>query len=993
MRAATLQAIDKVELKNDLAIFKRFAERIRTHLFDLSRIGESNAPDLIEKISMSLQPPDRLEWNRGRRGGLETRSLNAFGSWLCERAAEYQNAYSIASEQNTSSVLKPPRSHARSHPASSAKATDNHSAPKVTFRPFCFKCEGDHKLENCSRFKALVVADRVAFCAKHRLCFGCLGAKHSVRNCFTKKPCKIAGCSLHHHELVHDPDRPATGSAPDAPRTETTRTATAHLRKQSPQQVAMGMMRLKVSSAENGSVWANVFIDEGSDSTLMRQSFASANRISGVHQILTVEGAGGVVKRYRSQRVNFQIDTIYGEKLNLSCSTLPTTVASTTPVTDWGNLKKRWSHLADLPVGETGGRVDILIGNDYSHLIVALESRVGNDYEPTAIRSRLGWIIRGVVSDGASVTAVRTHTVNSSTQLEEIASELRRFCDTENFGTESKTKGMSDDDRQAIAILEAGTKKLDVGYEVPITWKTGEPALVCNKQMSQQRFGGLLRRFSREPAFEKDYRAAVQKTIDKGYASVLSEEEAESAKYFLAHHGVYKGIKLRVVFDAAAPFQGKCLNDAILSGPALQPPLPSVLIQFREGAIAWASDVEAMFSRFRLNLSDANYFCFLWQVSPPKTVVCRMDRLPFGATCSPFIAIQTTRRAVADAEVGEKAVEAVQKRMYVDDYLGSTKNADEGVAEASTVRKALAGADLHFQDWISNSAEFVAAIQEEKKPIPEISSLSADSESTKVLGAVWNTTSDALGFRINRPADEEYTRLSLTSHVAGIFDPLGLAAPIIIKAKVRLRDLVVKGLKWSDPVEGADRAWWESWFQIVQELAHVSIERCLFPEEDDIVESQLHTFGDASEEAYAAVVYIRNQCRCGKIIIRIVKASSKLAPKKSLSVPKLELNAALLSARVAAAVQHCLSHSIGRRYFWTDSSTVRNWIRATASFYQVFVANRVGEIQTLTESDEWRFIPGKLNPADAATRSAIGEEVWPTIWQDGPEFLLQPEST
>ncbi len=210
-----------------------------------------------------------------------------------------------------------------------------------------------------------------------------------------------------------------------------------------------------------------------------------------------------------------------------------------------------------------------------------------------------------------------------------------------------------------------------------------------------------------------------------------------------------------------------CLNDAILSGPALQPPLPSVVIQFREGAIAWASDREAMFSRFRLNLSDANYFSFLWQVSPPKTAVCQMYRLPFGATCSPFIAIQTTRRAVADAGVGEKAVEAVQKRMYVDDYVLSAKSADQGVAEASTVRKALGGADLHFQDWISNSVEFVAAIQEEKKPIPEITSLSVDSESMKVLGEVWNTTSDALGFRINRPADEEYTRLSLTCHVAG----------------------------------------------------------------------------------------------------------------------------------------------------------------------------------------------------------------------------------
>ena len=100
---------------------------------------------------------------------------------------------------------------------------------------------------------------------------------------------------------------------------------------------------------------------------------------------------------------------------------------------------------------------------------------------------------------------------------------------------------------------------------------------------------------------------------------------------------MYKGPKLRVVFDAAAPFQGKCLNDAILSGPALQPSLPSVLTQFREGTVAWASDVEAMFSRFRLNPSDANYFCFLWQDLSAKPVVCRMDRLPFGATCYCFI--------------------------------------------------------------------------------------------------------------------------------------------------------------------------------------------------------------------------------------------------------------------------------------------------------------------------------------------------------------------
>jgi hypothetical protein len=74
------------------------------------------------------------------------------------------------------------------------------------------------------------------------------------------------------------------------------------------------------------------------------------------------------------------------------------------------------------------------------------------------------------------------------------------------------------------------------------------------------------------------------------YASILSEEEAASEKYFLAHRGAYKGLKFRVVFDAAASFQEKCLT--MLSDPALKPSLQSLLIQFREGEIAFASNVE-----------------------------------------------------------------------------------------------------------------------------------------------------------------------------------------------------------------------------------------------------------------------------------------------------------------------------------------------------------------------------------------------------------------
>lgn len=109
-----------------------------------------------------------------------------------------------------------------------------------------------------------------------------------------------------------------------------------------------------------------------------------------------MDGAGSVVNQYPSQRVDFQISTDSGEILNLVCSTLPT-VDSATPVKNWSTLKRRCAHLSDLPVTETGERVDILIGTDYSHLLLPLESRVGKNYEPTAIRSRLSWVIQGVI--------------------------------------------------------------------------------------------------------------------------------------------------------------------------------------------------------------------------------------------------------------------------------------------------------------------------------------------------------------------------------------------------------------------------------------------------------------------------------------------------------------------------------------------------------------------------------------------------------------------
>lgn len=184
MRAAHLQSIDKLEFqKTNLASFKRFIEKVRTTLFDLNRIGETAVADLIKRICLKLLLEDRISWNFDKGSGLEHRSLNQFGSWLCNRTTAYQNAYSNASEQYAASSSRQRDKHqARSHQTSSTSSSNN-KGKNTKRQPYCFKCEGEHRLDDCNGFNNLSVGERVTFCVRHKLCFSCLGTRHFSRDC------------------------------------------------------------------------------------------------------------------------------------------------------------------------------------------------------------------------------------------------------------------------------------------------------------------------------------------------------------------------------------------------------------------------------------------------------------------------------------------------------------------------------------------------------------------------------------------------------------------------------------------------------------------------------------------------------------------------------------------------------------------------------------------------------------------------------------------
>ncbi|KAJ8962212.1 hypothetical protein NQ318_018184 [Aromia moschata] len=162
---------------------------------------------------------------------------------------------------------------------------------------------------------------------------------------------------------------------------------------------------------------------------------------------------------------------------------------------------------------------------------------------------------------------------------------------------------------------------------------------------------------------------------------------------------------------------------------------------------------------------------------------------------------------------------------------------------------------------------------------------------------------------------------------------------------------------------------------------------------DGAVQIEMHGFADASEDAYGACIYIRSINDDGNVHTNLLCAKSKVSPLKTVTLPRLELMAALLLARLARIVKHSLRVKFDRCIFWSDSMIVLGWLKRPPQTLKTFVSNRVAEIQQLTMSDSWRHVTSKHNPADLVSRGVTPKMFMSSvIWWKGPPFLIQDEA-
>lgn len=335
--------------------------------------------------------------------------------------------------------------------------------------------------------------------------------------------------------------------------------------------------------------------------------------------------------------------------------------------------------------------------------------------------------------------------------------------------------------------------------------------------------------------------------------------------------------------------------------------------------------------------------------------------------------------------------EIIRTSFYVDDFVCGSDSIENGSFICENVSKVLDSGCFPLRKWLSNEPrilENIAHKSEDKFNILEF----GKEEEVKDLGLTWSCASDSLTFKISNPPMEKVTKRLVLSHIGKLWDPFGILSPCIVIAKMIMQRLWMIKSSWD---ESLPEELYTQWIRFYSELS--CFNDLLVPRHVvcvNAVSYELHGFSDASENAYGGAIYIRSVDSNGKIMVRLLCAKTKVAPLKTMTVPRLELQGSLVLARLASKVFASLKLKFDHCVFWTDSSIVLGWLKSEPSSLKTFVSNRVAEIQQITLSHEWRHVPTGYNPSDVLSRGVYPSQILNLdLWWSGPKWLMEPENS
>ena len=747
-------------------------------------------------------------------------------------------------------------------------------------------------------------------------------------------------------------------------------------------------------------------LDGGATISIVDSIIAKEIGLKGVHTYISIQGISNGVIRTNCQRVTFKVRGTFNTheiehavvmpNLNLPKQTLGPEI--TQAVSKQEGVK--------IP-SYKNVRITILLGQDNWPLLEVLEKRKIRNTGLNLSRTLLGWSIHGYIENEDSLDGkfdIHTVLVNESQFFEEKQESERLdrlieyFFGLENLGIIEEERNRKSKER-AVEILEKTSKKKGKTWETGLLWKSEKMPAIDSRSTARKRLYSLEKKLDRNPEFAALYYKEMDRIISKGYAQKVDPTVKRARIWYLPHFGVQninKPGKVRVVFDAAARTEGVCFNDLLDTGPDLLESLLGVLLRFRQFAFAVKADIKDMFLCIEIIDADRGAQRFLWRGADRSREPDELEiiTLIFGSTASPTSAIYV-KNTNAQRFIKTKPIAAasIKKNSYMDDFLASAGSAEELKKQVSDVIEINSEVGFVMHGWASNDEQIVSSIREKDKLTTENQAKLCKEE--RVLGLYWDRDGDNLGFNVGfekiraeiKTGSIKPSKREVFSAIMSVYDPLGILSPFTIQAKLLIQDIWRSGISWDAEIRDEEFGHWMKWLDNLKEIKQCRIPRCLIPKGSDPFSTELHVFCDASLQAFATVAYLRVIDPNRTVYLSLIMAKTRIAPVKPITVPRLELQAALLASRMAKTIEKELDIAIMERFFWSDSTTVLHWIRSDPRKKQAFVANRLGEIGELTRVTEWHWVPTKMNPADDAFRRTDGVLKSSDRWCVGPSFL------
>uniref|UniRef100_A0A2S2N8W8 Uncharacterized protein n=1 Tax=Schizaphis graminum TaxID=13262 RepID=A0A2S2N8W8_SCHGA len=634
--------------------------------------------------------------------------------------------------------------------------------------------------------------------------------------------------------------------------------------------------------------------------------------------------------------------------------------------------------LAD-PKFHDPGIIDLLLGSEVFFNVLGNEKWIISDHASLHL-TQFGWVVAGKLPI--------VHQCNLPPSINMCSNSALSFF------TSKATQRSSEETEAEKHFVSTFRQNTDGRFLVKLPLQQDPRALGDSCSMARKRFFNLEKRFAKDPSLAKQYKLFMDEYLELDHMELVNET-TDLPVYYLPHHPVFKAdsltTKMRVVFDgSAAASYGLSLNDILLKGPKVQPDIINILWRFRLFNTVITADVEKMYRQVLMSPDDSELQRILYRASPDQSLKhYKLKTVTYGIKSASFLATRCLVQIAKDCN-DPQIKRVIGQDFYVDDLISGAQSELECFKIYNQLQARLGKAGFVLRKWCSNSTTILERIPNAHDD-PNFMVALSENDLISTLGLMCQPTADRFRFTLkNWSLPLSMTKRSLLSDINSVYDPIGLLSSVLIKGKIFIQQLWSLKMGWDQVLSEDLQSTWSNFYSNLRALASLSITRQAVCNQNSPI--QIHGFCDASQEVYGACVYLRSIDHNNCVHVTLFTSKSRVATVKPTTIPRLELNGALLLADLVTEVKAELKLlgiqvDTTSTYFWSDSTIVIAWIKSR-SLFQAYVANRLSRICDVSEPEQWYHVSTQDNPADLITRGteAISFSQC-TLWWKGPKWL------